>query len=120
MKFPTVENFLFCLPLESGGFIMGWLSAIGATIGFIVSFFALGAAVFNYQGLVDGMIENTTEEQREMIKNSRFCECFSNLFGLKINGFHSSNHFGFIRHRCLLRDFILCECFADKKREKCS
>lgn len=27
-KLPTVNKFLFCLSLETGGFVMGWISAI--------------------------------------------------------------------------------------------
>lgn len=48
-KLPTVDRFLCCLTLESGGFYMGWGSAIFSGIGIITVFslFILSAITFN-------------------------------------------------------------------------
>lgn len=35
MKLPTVKNFLFCLSLESGGLIIGWIAAVVSCFGII-------------------------------------------------------------------------------------
>lgn len=47
-KLPTVDRFLCCLTLESGGFYMGWGSAILSGIGIIAVFsvFILSAITF--------------------------------------------------------------------------
>lgn len=34
-ELPTLKNFLFCLTLETGGLVLGWLTAIFAAIGVI-------------------------------------------------------------------------------------
>lgn len=46
-KLPTIPNFLCCYPLETGGLVLGWLSAVlsGIAIVTMIAFLALGAAV---------------------------------------------------------------------------
>lgn len=43
MKFPTVEKFLCCLTLETGGLVLGWLGAIGAPILIVLIAVAIAA-----------------------------------------------------------------------------
>ena len=33
MQLPTVNKFLFCLSLQTGGYVIGWLAAIFSVIG---------------------------------------------------------------------------------------
>lgn len=48
IKLPTVSNFLCCLTLETGGLVLGWLSAIFSVIAIISTVAILIAAGVAY------------------------------------------------------------------------
>lgn len=50
MKLPTVNNFLCCLKLETGGLIVGWISVIfgGLSILGMIGLIALSIVAINY------------------------------------------------------------------------
>jgi hypothetical protein len=57
MHIVTVEKFLFCFKLETGGFVLGWLGAVSSFIGFI-SLLALGIlGVIYFDSFVDAVKE---------------------------------------------------------------
>ena len=41
MKIPTVEKFLCCFELRTGGLVCGWLGVVGSVIGVILSVLAM-------------------------------------------------------------------------------
>ena len=41
MQIPTVENFLFCLELQLGGIVCGWMGVIGSVLGVIGTLLAM-------------------------------------------------------------------------------
>lgn len=68
MRVPTVENFLFCISLETGAKILGYLGLVSSTVGFIVSVLVLGAATFNFQALINA----TTKAGLMLMKTTQF------------------------------------------------
>lgn len=62
-RLPTVNNFLFCLSLETGGTVLGWLSAIFSGIGivslgitFILLIIGYNNTTTNTDGTLGGVI----------------------------------------------------------------
>lgn len=79
MHIVTVENFLFCFRLETGGYFLGWLGLISSLIGVISIALVDAYAVFYYDditGLItDEMIK--VDETLKMVKTlleSQICE----------------------------------------------
>lgn len=62
----TIENFVFCWPLEMSGYVLGWLSAIG--FGFTYCFLA---AYASYGLFLSGVIQ-PNENMWEEIYESNF------------------------------------------------
>lgn len=71
MRIPTVEKFLFCLTLETGGQILGWISAIGAAIGLFISTFVFGFAAINYEAMLNATSAETAD-QLELLRNAQY------------------------------------------------
>lgn len=71
MRIPTVENFLFCLKLETGGKVLGWISCIGAAIALFVSTFVFGFAAINYPAMLNATSVET-QEQMELLKSAQY------------------------------------------------
>jgi hypothetical protein len=69
---PNVNKFLFCFKLETGGWFLGWLGAVGAAIGFLVSSLSFGLIVYSY----DAFLNSTTldDEHREAFAKMKYRE----------------------------------------------
>ena len=50
IKLPTVNQFLCCLPLETGGLVCGWVTAILSVIGIIVLGINIITSTISYNG----------------------------------------------------------------------
>jgi hypothetical protein len=48
ISLPTVNNFLFCLALETGGLVLGWLTAVLSAIGAVVLAASLIVAIIAF------------------------------------------------------------------------
>lgn len=64
IKIPSVDKFLFCLKLETGGLILGWLGGIGAGIGLITSMLGFGLVVTNYSAFLNATSAADVEEKK--------------------------------------------------------
>lgn len=79
----TVEKFVFCLKLETGAKILGWISGICAAIGLFVATFMFGFAIINYPALVNAT-STENEEQIEMLLNAQYSNKESFNFTIKL------------------------------------
>lgn len=52
MRIPTVDKFLCCLRLETGGTVMGWFGGFGAVFGFVIFGLSFGMAIADYEGFL--------------------------------------------------------------------
>lgn len=99
MGFPTLDKFLFVFELETGGIILGWLSAVAAGLGTIllITFFVLTCF-----GLLKGDERKISTKPTLHVLNinliSSSCQCgvrylYSLLLlgSLRINSAHQRN-----------------------------
>ncbi|CRK93482.1 CLUMA_CG007018, isoform A [Clunio marinus] len=49
MRFPSVNYFLCCFSLETGGKFLGWFGAVGATLLVIPTLIIFGVATYNFE-----------------------------------------------------------------------
>lgn len=75
IKIPNVDKFLFCLKLETGGLILGWLGGLGAGIGLITSLLAFGLVVTNYPAFLNATTA-TDVEQRKVLETLQYRKNF--------------------------------------------
>lgn len=71
MRIPTVEKFLFCINLELGVKVVGWICAVFAGLCLFIGITGFGIAVSNYSSLVN-MTAGNNEVFREVFHNSRW------------------------------------------------
>lgn len=70
MRIPTVEKFLCCFKLESGATVLGWITAVCATLAFLIWMMVFGFAVMDYPSFVN-VTASTMGVEPEMMQNSR-------------------------------------------------
>lgn len=119
MKIPTVEKFLFCLKLETGARILGWIFGILAALGFLVSNFIFGFAAVNYEGLLNATAQEN-QASVELLQKSKFSERnYINERNEFLNFLLQlfSRHCHFVLNGCVFRIFPICEHFTDKRHK---
>ena len=71
-KFPTVNKFLFCLDLETGGIICGWLTTILSAIGAIALTISLVLSIIGIIGLATDSSNPIDDGSRNTFIGKRF------------------------------------------------
>ena len=61
MKIPTVEKFLCCFELRTGGLVCGWLGVVGSVIGVILSVLAM---IFSRKFINDHLLPVNFENEK--------------------------------------------------------
>jgi hypothetical protein len=71
IKIPSVENFLFCLKLETGGLLLGWICGIGSVIVLTSSLLLFGLVVVNYPAFLNATTA-VGDHENQVLQNLQF------------------------------------------------
>lgn len=63
MRLPNIDKFLFCMSLETGARLLGYLGSITSATGLIITTILVAAAIFNFDALAKATTTTETPSQ---------------------------------------------------------